>query len=270
MTKIETRIANYFLDNMESVCLETATDLARKIGVSDSSIIRLTRSLGYGGFAEFQKRMKSVMAEQFKSALLPSEKYKKTSIALKDDDLAAKVLSSTFENLTKTFDRVDMGEIERICSILRQSVRKYIFGFRGSAGLATFFGSRLTYLAANVETFLRADSSVIERAVDFTERDCLVLFSFPVYTSVSMTIIDIAKERGTKIIVVTDKVTSPVASKADVVITVNTAGLGFSNSYVAPLAVIDLILLNMSKSSDSKVDERIDLIDKYIGMHDMY
>ena len=47
LTRTEKRIADYFLDHSESLYFMTARDIAQELGVSDTSIIRLCRTLGY-------------------------------------------------------------------------------------------------------------------------------------------------------------------------------------------------------------------------------
>lgn len=269
LTKIETKIANYFLDNIESVCLKTATDLSLEIGVSDTSIIRLARTLGYSGFGDFQKQMKLEMGEQLKSVLSPSEKHNQARKKLHKNNLSDELAQLSFENLRKTFDRLDQETIERVVSIVESSNNKLVCGFRGTASLAAFFSTRLTYLFPNVTSLTNADSSVIEKAIDLKENDCVILFTFPIYSAVSTTIVELAKERGAKVIVITDKMTSPVVAKADAAIMASVKGLGFSNSYVAPLAVVDLLLLNLSKNIDEGTNNRISTLDTYLGMHNM-
>ncbi len=54
-TRGEQRIAQYFLDNPNSILEESSiTDLAQSMGSSNTSIIRFCQKLGYQGFSEFR------------------------------------------------------------------------------------------------------------------------------------------------------------------------------------------------------------------------
>ena len=55
LTKTEKVIADYILDNINNIGLSTVTDISLKLGVSDTSIIRFIRLLGFAGFADFKK-----------------------------------------------------------------------------------------------------------------------------------------------------------------------------------------------------------------------
>ena len=54
LTKTEKVIADYILDNINNIGLSTVTDISLKLGVSDTSIIRFIRLLGFAGFADLK------------------------------------------------------------------------------------------------------------------------------------------------------------------------------------------------------------------------
>lgn len=88
----------------------------------------------------------------------------------------------------------------------------------------------------------------MERLYDIGEDDCLILYSFPRYSELGEPLMDLARERKAKILLFTDRLTSPLASKADYVIESNVTGLGFANSYVVPLYVTEVIRCDQWRS----------------------
>lgn len=58
LTKTQQMIAEYILDNSADACFMTSTEIAAKLGVSESSVIRFSRSLGFSGFMDFQKSLR--------------------------------------------------------------------------------------------------------------------------------------------------------------------------------------------------------------------
>ena len=58
LTKKEKLIADFILDNFAEACFITSTEIAKRIQVSDSSVIRFTRTLGYSCFMEFQRTLR--------------------------------------------------------------------------------------------------------------------------------------------------------------------------------------------------------------------
>ena len=78
LTKTQKMIAKYILDYSADACFMTSTEIALKLNVSESSVIRFSRSLGFGGFMDFQKMLRKeyqdkVSAYPIPSPYLPSE-----------------------------------------------------------------------------------------------------------------------------------------------------------------------------------------------------
>ena len=59
LTKKESQIADYVLNNFREVCFMTSTELAEKLQISHSSVIRFTKDLGYSGYTEFQRAIRA-------------------------------------------------------------------------------------------------------------------------------------------------------------------------------------------------------------------
>jgi len=240
--------------------------MAEEIGVSDTSVIRFIRKLGFKGYADFRSEMNARTARQIDRAqpdLNPGEKYLRTLEHLGSDSLISDVSQYTLNNLRKSYAQLDQGTVEQVVDILLRSDRKYIAGFRGTACCAQYMASKLLFLAPHVVPILHADASAVENLLDITDRDCLFLYSFPRYSEIARPLLEIARESGAKVILMTDRRTSPLANKADVVLTAQVDGLGFTNSYVAPLSLSEVILLSVSGRrdvTDSKSFNRIDSV----------
>lgn len=275
LTRTDAVIAEYIAEHANTIGLQTSTTLAEEIGVSDTSIIRFIRKLGFKGYSEFRSEMAVRMAEQYDqsqqmASLLPGEKYARTKNRLNKDSLIRDVSNYTLDNLEKSFSKLDNKTVDQVVEILLNSDRKFIAGFRGTASCAQYMSNRLVLLLPNVTPLLHADASVAEAVVDIKENDCLFLYSFSRYSEINYLLLDIAHRNGAKIILVTDSYTSPLVGKADVVIVAKVSGLGFMNSYVAPMSISEVILLSISNRNDSACALRINMMDELVQRGKLY
>lgn len=273
LSKTDRVIAEYILEHLSTVGFQTSTTLAQDIGVSDTSIIRFIRKLGFKGYADFRQEMNARIARQYSEAqkeLSPGQKYVMTREALNQDSLIQDAGSSTIENLQKSYAKLDAATISQIADIILSSNRKYVAAFRGTACCAHYMVSKLVYLTSNVISLTHADASSVEKILDITADDCLILYSFPRYSEIHYILMDIARERGAKIVLITDQFTSPLANKADIVITAHVLGIGFTNSYVVPISLSEMILLAISSREDDTRNQRIQKLDEVIGKHKLY
>lgn len=273
LTRTDAEIAEYMLEHLSTIGFQTSTTLAEAVGVSDTSVIRFIRKLGFKGYSEFRSEMNARAAKQINQAhggLSPSEKYAKSLGQLNPNSLISDVSRYTLENLQRTYSQLDQSTVEQIVDILLKSDRKYIAGFRGTACCAQYMASKLLFLTPHVVPVVHGDATAVENILDITQRDCLFLYSFPRYSEINHTLMDIARENGARIILMTDRRTSPLASKADVVVLAQVDGLGFTNSYVAPLSLSEVILLAVSGRRDVTRTERFNRIDSVMEREKLY
>lgn len=273
LTRTDAEIAEYILAHLSTIGFQTSTTMAEEIGVSDTSVIRFIRKLGFKGYADFWSEMNARTARQIDRAqpdLTPGEKYLRTLEHLGSSSLISDVSQYTLNNLQKSYAQLDQGMVEQIVDILLSSDRKYIAGFRGTACCAQYMASKLLFLTPHVVPILHADATAVENLLDITERDCLFLYSFPRYSEIARPLMEIARESGAKVILMTDRRTSPLANKADVVVTAQVDGLGFTNSYVAPLSLSEVILLSVSGRRDVTDSKRFNRIDSVMDREKLY
>ena len=273
LTRTDRVIAEYLLDNLGTIGLQTSISLAQTVGVSDTSVIRFVRKLGFRGYADFRAEMNERMARQYdrlQMDMSPGEKYAKSRENLKQDSLLRDVGSYTLDNLRQSYARLDNATVDQIVDIILSSRKKYIQAFRGAACCAQYMASKLVLLTTEVVLLTQADATAAERLMDITEEDCLIVYSFPRYSKLNFKLMDLARQRGAKIVLFTDQVISPLANKADVVVTACVKGLGFTNSYVAPLSLSEVILLAISGRKDAGCEKRMAQIDAIMLEEQLY
>lgn len=171
-TKIESTIADYILNHIDTVGFVPLLELAERIGVSDTSVIRFVRKLGFTGYAEFRNAMNSRLSKQYlqPSPLLPGERFAQTRDQLKETTLCRDVASLVLDNIEQTMKAMDEAVIAQIADILTHSKRKYVVGFRSTVSVASYLSRRLTLLLPDVKEIFTADSYALQSLVDSGKR----------------------------------------------------------------------------------------------------
>ena len=271
LTKTEAMIAEYILKTEDEIYFMTAADIATKLDISDTSVIRLCRALGFSGFSDFQKAMQTHIKKKMKDlSYLPPKTRLLTT--LKDDpngNLTPMILQRTIEHLNRACINNNSEKIDKIVEILLSSKNRFFYGHRGVSSFTIFLGKKLRLILTDVRIITTGDNEVVEELADITADDCLTVCSFPRYNRMAMTAIEIASKAGAKIITITDKVTAPVAKKADVVLTAEVDIVGFSNSYVVPMFLSDLILVNLAKKINVEENTKLSIIEEYIQANEV-
>lgn len=273
LTKTDKKIAEYILEHKDTMGIETVTMMAKNIGTSDTSIIRFLRNLGYKGFSDFKKKMADRMIQQYKESrenMSPGEKYVMSSGLLQSNNVITDVIEKTVDNIHTTFRDLNPAVLQKVADVLIKSERKVIIGFRSSASCSVYMSRKMVNCLPNVFLLDKADSYVLEQLVDLTKNDSVLLYSFSRYSKITYTIIEMAKEVGATVILITDKVTGPLAHMADIVISSKVGGVGVTNSYIVPLCISEILILLISKKMKPKDKGRVKRLDSFITREEMY
>ena len=269
-TKTEKIIADYILDNINTVGFSPLKDVAIACGVSDTSVIRFLRELGYEGYTDFKKSLNDKLIEQYNANLSPMQKFNQSKSQITTESIANEVFYNSINNLNNAYLKLDDGLLQNIADCLIASKHKYIAAFRGTSCCADYFWRKAIYFLPGLVLCDKAESETIEKLVDISKDDCLMLFSFPRYSEISFTILELAKKRGAKIIVFTDRITSPLAPYADYLVTVSINGVSFTNSYVVPLCYAEALAVIISKKLENSTEERLNLVEEHIYNSNLY
>lgn len=107
LTKTQQMIAEYILDNSADACFMTSTEIAAKLGVSESSVIRFSRSLGFSGFMDFQKSLRKDYQDKVLSIsstiTVPAQRVVKRAKFDNNSDYIKRHLKNAAKNLESVF-----------------------------------------------------------------------------------------------------------------------------------------------------------------------
>lgn len=118
-------------------------------------------------------------------------------------------------------------------------------------------------MVPNVEMTNASSISPIDHICNISKDDCLIIFSFPRYSSMDKLTAKMAKDAGAKIVVVTDKPSALLAEYASVLLTVPVDSNNFFNSMVGPQFVAEALLDTISHKVRG-VEKRLKKIDRYL------
>lgn len=267
LTKTQKRIAAFVLDNFADACFMTSTDIATRLGVSESSVIRFSRSLGFKGFMDFQKALRRDYQDKVLSIsntiTVPAQRIAKQAKLGSNAEYINRHFKNAAGNLERVFAENTVSAFEEAADLIVKSRRKYILATRGNSCLQDYFLLYLKQMLPNVECVSSTSTSPFDHLCNIAKDDCLIIFSFPRYSSIDKLAAQMAKEAGAKIVVITDKPSSLLSPYASVLLTVPVDSNTFFNSMVAPQFVSEALLDTISHKVKG-IEKRLKKIDRYL------
>ena len=243
-SKGQKKIANFILESYDKAAFMTASRLGKKVGVSESTVVRFAAELGYDGYPDMQKTLQKMIRNRLTSV----QRIEVTNDRLGDQDLLSMVLQSDIEKIRMTLEELDRESFERAVDAIVSARKIYIIGVRSSAGIATFLHFYFNLIFENVcLVSANTASEVFESLLRVGEGDVVVGVSFPRYSSRTVQAMNFARDRGATTIAITDSEASPLAPISHYTLKARSDMASFVDSLVAPLSLVNALLVAVSQ-----------------------
>lgn len=260
LTKKEKRVAEFFLDEDKRIYFMTVSEIASEIGVSDTSVIRFIKNIGFKNFTEFKNNGQ----KKIKTHLEKTNDFIKNIDLIKENSIEKLYIEKINEEVNKIFSQDSLAILKNIAQTLMKKKNKYIVGFKSTAGVANFFGVRLGFILKDVFVFNIDDSVVVNSVFNIKENDVLVVFDYPMYSKVAQVLAKITKARNAEIILFSDSENSPLARYSNILYKVKLNGISVFNSLISTQILIEYILTYISQFIQEEDKERFSEIRKYL------
>lgn len=250
--KTERKIAAYLLENFDKSLHSTLLELADGIGVSDASIVRFCKSIGYTGFQEY--KINAAMQ------CVPEPRLYNPSLSVDDSpaELCNKIFAIESSALEQTKQELDIKVMNEVADLLINAKRINLVGTGGSAISARDFQHKLLKIGVRAELQEDKDLQLMSASL-LTENDVLFAISHSGSNLHIAETIDLAKKQNAKVVTLTMKSKNVVVEKADYPLYVVSEKTIFeSESFsarLAQLAMLDcLVALMAFKNFDGSLE----------------
>lgn len=139
-------ISKYILENYDSASFMTASRLAAEVGVSESTVVRFSKELGYDGYPQLRKAMQNIVRGRFNADRILFD----TS----EDAIAGEQLSSSIDSdIEKLREARSLGNsavFVRAVNALTEAQRVYVSAAFKYSAIAEYFRQGLSLIREGV------------------------------------------------------------------------------------------------------------------------
>ena len=265
LSKGQKQLAAYITENYDRAAFITASKMGRIVGVSESTVVRCAYALGYDGYPELQKSLQELIRNKLTSV----QRIQLTG-DLQPNDVLRSVLKSDVSNIRATIDSIDNASFNAAINALLEAKKVYIVGLMSAAPLAQFLAYYLGFVMDNVVMVSGAMGNIYEDLFRISSEDVCIGISFPRYSNRTIDALDFARGKDATIIAITDSVSSPIAEKAEHALIARSDMAGFADSLVAPLSLINAIIVACSLRRREQVSNTLSQLEGIWGSHGVY
>ena len=248
LTAQQRRAADYLLSHQRTVFSLSVQELAREADVSEATLVRFARRLGFDGYLE----MRTALVEEAKEGLLPEDRFAFEEPSVEPAGTLAKVAKQEVENINRTLEQIDPKQLRKFVDHLRKAELVATMGLGVSLVLARLAAYSLFQVGVRTEVMLRDSVTLIEQVEQLPRRAVLLAFALPPYSRDTALAVARAKERRVPVLLVSDGPQSPLAGDATTALYARTENILYTNSISGVAVLINALATELALANKAK------------------
>jgi DNA-binding MurR/RpiR family transcriptional regulator len=268
LTHSQKRIAEAIVEDPEFVAFATVDKLSDRLSVAPSTVVRFAYKLGLNGYPDLQERVRQVVRGHIRGN--PGDATGDAALAehLTEGGHAASLLHD-LDNLRQTIVSLEGERLDEAIEIVAGARNLFVAGGYASRALASYTALTLERIRGQSYLLESLGGRHVPALFEAGSEDALLVIGFAPYSVETIHVLELARERGLKLVGLTDTPISPVGQRVDVVLPTRVSGLGAQNSLVAPIAVVN-VLLNGVTAARPQAMERYDRLAKTMDRWNLF
>ncbi|MBZ0230011.1 MAG: MurR/RpiR family transcriptional regulator [Bauldia sp.] len=206
----ERKVADHLRDHWGERLDSSITEFAKMLGVSEATISRVSRSLGYAGFPDMKLSVAAGSTTKGAFANIPNQIDEAEPLI----ESTRKLASALAESLVETQKRLDVDRLENAVDLLHAARRLTFIGVGGAAAICDE-AAHLFLKAGKDATSYRDGYTHIIVAANMTQSDVMIGVSHTGETQTVAKALALARSRGARTISITSEANSDVAVASD-------------------------------------------------------
>ena len=255
LTPAERQLASHILKNYPVAALGSITALAKAAGVSTPTVVRLVQKIGFKGYPDFQTGLREEVEERLVSPLVKHDRW--ASDAPKGHILNA-FADAVVGNLHATLGHIDHAEFDEVCRLMADRDRRiYAMGGRITHAMADYFVTHMKVIREGVTLISDMSNTWPPAILDMSEGDILLVFDIRRYENAVLQFVDVAREQGAEVVLVTDQWVSPAAEHARFRFSAHVEVPSAWDSSVSMMVLVETLLAGVQQQTWDETQARM-------------
>ncbi len=234
-------MADYVIEHLTAVPFLSVPELARRVGVSEATVVRFAQRIGYPGFSELKMELVDILQNRLVGATDEAPEV----VA---EDVLASVATLEITNVGRTVEALDRADFEAVAEALFAADGVFTFGMGVSSLLAELAAYNLLQVGVRAAPLSNRFTSSREQLVGLGGGDLLMAISLPPYSRQSLDLLGDAKEIGIATVAICDRPTAPAANLSCWSLTVKCDNMMFTNAIAAVTVLLNALVTQIATS----------------------
>ena len=254
-TRSERKIVDYVLEHQEETQYVSITDLSAQCGVAVSTVSLFCRKLKLAGFNDFK-------LELARAALPARAAFSEPGSEITEGDSAAavmgKVLSAAQDTLNNAYHMLTEREVGQAAELLRRAGQVVCLGQGNHSVVALAAWAQFSTTSPKFKTIQDSHMQTVVLST-LAEGDAVLYFSYSGATHELLEAVEVIRNRGGKLILVTRYPNSPASAYADAVLLCGPNEqpfqFGSTSALIAQLYVVEALLSEFIRRDPEEAEQ---------------
>lgn len=259
LTRNEKRIAEFICQNQDEAAFMSAAKIAAALGLSEPTIGRFARTLGFENFPAMSLRLQA----RVRDLVVHSTRIRNALQDLRaDGDIYERVIASEIDFLTESLHTLDREAFNKAVELLRTHKSVFVFGVGPSVSLVDLLEIRLTRSARRVIPLRTYGREIVEPLLLMNKDDLLIAIAWRSMNPYLRLAVRVANEQKAPVILITDILGDIVGKQATVVLAARRGPVSTFQSLTVPMAIINTLVLALSAVDQETIMHNLDRLDQ--------
>lgn len=256
-------IADYISKNYKIIPFSSVQQIGNEAGVSTASVVRFCQEIGYTGYAEFQQDLQKLIRDE-----TPPMLEFRTAVSEVEANPLEEMFRLNIEILKKSYSDLLATEFQKAIETLAAARRIYVIGLRSSYTAAYYAHNIFSQFMPNVDLVTANTYDLFDRISYAGGDDAALVCSFSKYSRLTVEATDLLRERGVTVIGLTDAMSSPVATRSDIVLLAKTSSKSYS--FVTALTIINALAVAIGQRDKAGTLSRLKEVEAICSKNSVY
>jgi DNA-binding MurR/RpiR family transcriptional regulator len=231
------------LDHPEDTYYLSSTALAKHFDVNAATIVRTVQDLGYQSFGDFTADLRRHFVTRITPYLLLQATTGENQPV---ENSLSRSIDKDIDNLQTLRNNFDYERVMDLAKSIHQARSILVVGLDIAHAAAYFLSYGLFVGGFRAETPVGGEGVIYHKVKELGAKDLLIAISFGRCLKTTVEAVKQARRQGAPTFGITNSDITPIAKYCDRYVVTNIASSAYTGSYVAPMAMINTIIVACS------------------------
>jgi DNA-binding MurR/RpiR family transcriptional regulator len=266
-SKSQKKIAAYLQSDCEHAAFLNASEIGKRLEVSEATIVRFAVALGLEGYPHLRRILQNIVRHKVSPATRMQNKLEVLSTS--KDHILTQMVGMELKYIAEIQHTVSTAEFDQALSILLGAKRIFCFGLGASKLLAELLELRLNRFGIPTIPLTVSGRDLLEKLLLLNKDDVLIAAGFTKITSELVAVLKHSARVDCRRILLTDVEEVNFEPYAPILLKVRRGPVHSFHSLNAPMTVVNALILAIAMARRNQSLESLESLEKYRKLYDL-